>query len=310
MPDLLPVEGIEVKREGTYNVDPSPATSDGVRLARNVWSSMIVDYQFPNRRTGVVNGSIIPAKNALPRGRFVKLDLYVEIKGAGADVPPEVAELDVATGMPETDGSALWTYGPLTSSTKGSCTIYVYSGAKLFKITGCRGRGSLELLAGQLAVKHYTMWGILATAPTQTALAGITYDATEPIAAVNATFTIGGVSFDWLSLSIDPHGKDCDAFLSGSAVDGIQSFDFMDSDPVVEATLRSLSLATYDVYALKNAETTQTMVLTLGPAVAFNRLKILSASVSLLDHNHADSEGATNWRLRWQLESGMTWQFD
>lgn len=307
MPDLLPVEGIEVKREGTYGVDPSPATSDGVRLARNVWSSLQVDYEFENDRSGVVNGSIIPPKAALPRGRNVRLDLYVELKGAGSDVPPEVAELEVATGMPETDGASLWTYGPLTSGAKGSCTIYAYSGGWLFKVTGCRAHGVLELVYGQLAVKHYIVRGILATAPTRTALAGITYDATEPIAAVNATFTVGGQAFDWLSLTIDPTGKDVELLGSGSANDGIAAFDFGDSDPFVEAVVRGSSV---DVYNLKNQRTTQTLVLTLGPAVAFNRMKILGASVSLMDHPHADSEGFTNQRLRWRLESGMIWQFD
>src|SRR5690242_15816024 len=160
MPELLTVEGIEVKREGSYNVDPTPATSDGVRLARNMWSNLDPDYNWENDRSGVVSGAIIPAVAALPRGRMAKLEIFAEVKGAGADVPPEVAELLVACGLPETDGVSLWTYGPLTSGVKGSCTIYAYTGGVLWKISGCRGHCRLELVAGELAVMHFTMFGI------------------------------------------------------------------------------------------------------------------------------------------------------
>ena len=310
MPELLTVEGIEAKREGTYNVDPSPATSDGVRLARNMWSNLDPDYNWENDRSNVVNGSLIPPVAALPRGRMAKLELFVEVKGAGSDVPPEAAELLVACGLPEFDGVSLWTYGPLTTGVKGSCTIYAYTGGLLFKVSGCRGRVRLELVAGELAVLHFTMYGIPSADPATTALAGITYDSTEPIAAVTSTFTIGSWTPDLLSATLDLIGKDPELLASATAADGIQMFDFGDSDPSLDALVRKVPLATYDPYADRKARTSRTLVMTLGPAVAFNRLKILGATVQVMKHPPGDSQGFVNWSLRWRISAGGILQFD
>jgi hypothetical protein len=310
MPEILTVEGIETRREGTYGTDSTPATSDGVRLSKNCWNNFNPDYNWENDRSGVVSGSIIPLKAALPRGRMGKLDLFVEVKGAGSDIPPECAELEVACGHPEIDGTALWTYGPLTSGTKGSCTIYAYTGGLLWKLTGCRGRGRLELVNGELAVMHYTIFGIIATDPVTSALAGITYDATEPIAAVNAGLTVGSWAPDWLSMVVDFNGVDAQLLASGNAADGIQMFDFGDSNPTIELVARKVALATYDPFADRKARTSRTLLFTLGPAVAFNRLKILAATVSVMKHDPLESEGFVNYRLLYRIESGGQWQFD
>jgi hypothetical protein len=310
MPELLTVEGIEVRREGTYNVDPTPGTSDGVKLAKNMWNNFDPDYNWENDRSGVVSGTIIPLKAALPRGRMAKLEIFAEVKGAGSDIPPEVAELEVACGHPEIDGASLWTYGPLTSGTKGSCTIYVYAGGLLWKVTGCRGRGRLELVNGELAVMHYTIFGIIATDPVTSALAGITYDATEPIAAVNAGLTLGSWAPDWLSMVVDFNGVDAQLLASGNAADGIQMFDFADSNPTIELVARKVALATYDPFTDRKNRTSRTLLFTLGPAVAFNRLKILGATVSVMKHDLLESDGFVNYRLLLRIESGGQWQFD
>lgn len=310
MPELLTVEGIETKREGSYNVDPTPAVSDGVRLSKDCWSNLDPDYNWENDRSGLVNGTIIPSKAALPRGRMVKLELFCEVKGAGADIPPEVAELLIACGLPEFDGTSLWTYGPLTSGTKGSCTIYAYTGGLLWKISGVRAQVALELVAGELAVLHFTAVGIPSTDPATTALAGITYDATEPIAAVNAGLTIGSWSPDWQTFTVNPIGVTPQLLESGNAADGIQMFDFGDSDPFYELVTRKVPLATFDPYADRKARTDRTMLFTLGPAVAFNRLKVLGATTQIMKHQPVAAQGFVGWRLRGRISAGGIFQFD
>ncbi len=309
MPELLTVEGIEVKREGSYNVDPTPATSDGVRLAKNMWSNLDPDYNWENDRSGVVNGTIIPSVAALPRGRMAKLEIFAEVKGAGSDIPPEVAELLIACGLPETDGTSLWTYGPLTSGTKGSCTVYAYTGGVLWKISGCRGHVRLELVAGELAVMHFTLVGIPSADPATTALAGITYDSTEPIAAVNAGWTIGSWAPDWQTLTFDPIGVDPVLLESGNAADGIQMFDFGDSDPFYEMVARKVALATFDPYADRKARTSRTALFTLGTG-AFGRLKVLSATTQVMKHEQVDAQNFVGWRLRGRISAGGIFQFD
>src|SRR5207248_7840041 len=60
-------------------------------------------------------------------------------------------------------------------------------------------------------------------------------------------------------------------------------------------TRRSSDLSTYDVLADLKARTTRALLLTFGPAVAFNRIKLLSTNLSLKEHGMNASEGFVNW---------------
>lgn len=310
MPESFRLDAVLAETEVTYGTDPTPAAADNpIRVARGpLWSKITVDYQWENRRQDVANGSIIPAKGALPRGRKVKLEIFWEVKGAGIDAPPEAAPLYIACGLPETDGSSVFDYGPVTSGTKGSCTIYAYSSGLLFKVVGCRGRFRWPLVVGEIAVHHFTMYGTLSADPATTAIVTPTYDTAEPIAGVNTALTIEGVAPSWLSGELDLIGVDPELLVSGNATDGIHSFDFGSVDPTFRLSIRKEALATYDPYALLKARTSHTLIMTWGPA-QFNRCGIVGAEMSLLSHAHSDSEGFTNHDLMWQVESGGVIRF-
>lgn len=311
MPELLRLKGLLAKSEVSYGVDPTPSTAtDGVRVARDLFSTIQVDYEWENLRDEVATDSIIPLTPAIPRGRRVRMDIFWEVKGKGSDAAPEAAPLYIACGLPETDGSAIFDYGPLTSGTKGSATIYAYAGGLVFKVVGCRGRFQWPIMVGQIAVHQFTMFGLLSEAPSTASVPSISgYDSSEPIAGVNTALAIGAFSPDWLSGSLDLTGIDPVALHSGNAADGIKEFDFGTSEPTFELTYRKVALATYDPYADRLARTSRNLVMTWGPA-QFNRVKVVSAALVPIAHTHGDSEGFVNHTVRYRIISGGVIRFD
>lgn len=312
MPEILRLDGLLVKSEGaSYGVDAVPVVgTDGVRLARRLWAQVRLDYTWENSRDNAASGSILPLDPALPRGRRCEIDFFWEAKGAGSDVPPEIAPVLISAGFPETDGASLFDYGPVTSGTKGSATAYAYAGGLLIKVVGCRSRVRWPLVVGESAVFQCTMRGLVLTDPATTALPNITsYDTTDPIAGVNTGLTIGAWTPDWLAGELDLQGVDVEELHSGNALDGIHSYDFGTVDPTFRLTARKVVLATYDPYAAIKARTAQSLVMTFGSA-AFNRVKVVSAPMKLRTVTHTDGEGFTNWDLMYRVTSGGVIRFD
>src|SRR3990172_9436895 len=252
MPTPLRLDGVLAKVQPTSGTDAAPSnTTDGVRLARRLWSSITVDHAWQNDRHEAASGSIVPLKPAIPRGRHVRLDIFWDAKGAGSDAVCEAAALFRACGMTETDGTALFTYTQ-ASSAHELATIWAYADGKLFKVIDCRGRFQWPLVVGETAVMQFTMFGVMIVEPATTTLAAITYDGTDPIACVNTALTIGSYVPDWLAGVFDPVGNDVERLDSGNSagggalIDGIAGFDYGDVNPRFRLTVRSPVIATYD----------------------------------------------------------------
>jgi len=310
MPEVERLDGLLAKVQPTPGVDAVPVVgTDAVRINRRLWSAIEYDYAWKNMRHDVATGTISPPKPALPRGRFAKITIAWEARGAGADVPPEVDPLLRACGFAQTDGTGLFSYAQ-ASQAHELATIYAYAGGVLFKLIDCRGRFRWPLVVGEVAIHEFTMWGLLAADPATTALpGGFVYDSTEPVAGVNTGLSIGGVTMDWLNGEFDPIGLDPERLDSGNALDGIAGFDYADVEPTFRLTLRKVALATYDPMADLKARTTRALLMTFGPAVAFNRIKLLSTNLSLKQHKPTASQGFVNWDLEAFVES-WTLQFD
>lgn len=311
MPETLRLDGLLAKVQPTIDVDSVPVVgTDAVRIARRLWSQLQVEYAWENMRSDTASGSIIPLKPALPRGRRVRMDIFWEVKGPGSDIAPEARALYRACGLAETDGTSLFSYAQASTSHE-MASIYAYAGGLLFKVINCRGRFRWPLVVGEVATHHFTIMGVLTAEPATTALpGGFVYHSTEPIAGVNTALTVNGVSLDWLSGEFDPVGNDVQQLDSGNATDGIREFDYGEVSPTFSLNVRKLALATYDPYALWKARTTQAVLATWGPAVAFNRVKLVSGTnVCLTNVRHADSEGFANWSLDYFVESFVL-QFD
>lgn len=317
MGQVLRLDGLLTKKEVTYGTDSVPVVgTDAVRVSRRLWSQIQVDYAWENLRADVASSSIIPVKPALPRGRFVRIDLFWEVKGPGSDVAPEASPLYQACGWTETDGTQLFSYAQ-ASQLHASCSIYAYAAGMVFKVVGCRGKWAWPMVVGEPAVHQFTMFGFLSVEPAPIALpGGFVYDTTEPLAGVASGLTIGTWAPDWLSATFDPIGNDVVRLDSGNATDGIREFDYGDVQPTFRMTARMArdaaglwDQATYDPYADLKARTTRALVTTWG-ATQFNRVKLVSGTnLSLRQIRHADSEAFVNFDLLYFVEAAIL-QFD
>lgn len=304
------LDGVLAKIQPTLGTDSVPVVgTDAVRIVRRGWSMFTYDYNWENLQTDIANGQITPAKPALPRGRWGKIDIFWQVKGAGSDVPPETDPLYRASGWAQTDGTNLWSYTQASTAHElASC--YVYAGGYLFKLVDCRGRWQWPLLVGEVAVHQFTMYGLIPTDPTTAALpGGLVYDSNEPLAGVASLLSVGGVALDWLSGTFDPIGVDPSMLVSGNAADGIREFDYGVVDPRLSLQFRNpANQATYDPYGDLKARTTRAFVVTFG-TVQYNRVKLLSTNLSVRKIKHAASEGFTNLDIDYFVEQS-TLQYD
>lgn len=304
MPVVYRLDGLQAKNEGaSYGVDAAPTTADAVRIARRLGSQIELDYEWENRRDEAANNSIIPSDPALPRGRRARVTIDWEVKGAGSDVPPEAAPLYIGCGLPETDGVSLWDYGPVTSGTKGSATLYCYAHGLLIRVVGCRGRFTWPLVVGEVAVHRFVMSGIVLTDPIDSAVPANSYDTSEPIAGVNTALTIGAWTPNWISGELDLIGVDPVLLKSGNATDGISSFDFGTTDPTFRLMAEKVALATYDPMADRKSQTARTLAMTWGTG-AFLRVSVVAAPLKVLAHQFADDQGFGYWNNTYRVSSG------
>jgi len=310
MPEVERLDGLLAKIQPTPFTDPVPVVgTDAVRINRRLWSNIVIDYQWKNMREAVATGTISRAKPALPRGRWCKITVAWEARGAGSDVPPEADPLFRACGFTQIDGTSLWQYTQASQSHE-MAALYAYAGGALFKLGDCHGRFRWPLAVGEVAIHEFVMFGMLFADPATTALpGGFVYDSTEPVAGVNTGLSVGGVAVDWLSGEFDPIGMDPELLESGNALDGIAGFDYGDTDPRFKLNFRKIALATYDPMADLKARTTRALLMTFGPAVAFNRIKLVSTNLSLTEHRFAAAKGFANWDLDAFVEQ-WTLQFD
>lgn len=196
MPLITKRSAVLAKIEGTYGVDSSPATGDGI-LVEELSPSQTTEYIERNPVKGTYG--------SLPGliGRNIgTLSFQCELKGSGtAGTAPEYGVLLRSCGMGETivvDTSV--TYAPVSTGFE-SCTIYAYMDGKLRKYTGCRGTYSIDMSVGQRAMITFTMTG--AYTEEDDTLVDPTIDSTTPVKLTSAAFSFGSYSAVVSSVSID-----------------------------------------------------------------------------------------------------------
>lgn len=300
------LDGVLAKIEAVYGTDSVPvAGTDGVRISERAWSSLRTNYAWPNTREDVATGTILPMKPALPRGRWVEIDIAWELRGAGADLVVEAAPLFRACGMTEVDGVLKFDYSQ-ASQLHESATIYAYAGGALYKVVGCRGNFRWPIIAGQIGVVRFLMRGLLVTDPAAAAVPVITYDNVEPSAGVNMALTIGAWTPDVIRAEFN-QGVDPQRLDSANAADGIREFDYGVAAPQFTLSAKAprdgagiLDLATYNPYADAKARTARAIALTHG-AAQFARLKLAVTNAYVEMPGHGEQNQFAGWDLTYNL---------
>ena len=286
-PYNLRLQGLLVEEEVTYGTDPTPsASADGVRVVGHIWEAMSPEYAFPNKREDVHSNSLVKVAPGLPKGRIMNLDFEVELIGSGAayssvtPVRPAMDALFVACGLSRTHvdtGSSESVSYALADTSHVSCTIWAYAGGDLFKIVGCRGNFTWDVLAGGLGKVRFQMQGMLSTAPAETSVASITYDSVIPPAAVNMGLAIvpsGGASWTpRLATMSVTCGNVIERLDDINSADGIEQFAIVRREPRITMTVRKPDLTDYTLYARALSQVLHTVDMTLG-STQYNRVDL------------------------------------
>jgi hypothetical protein len=307
----LRVEGLRIKKESSYGVDPTPTID--VRAKARIWPSLKPRFQFANRRDDTASGTWIVPKPGVPKGGLMDIEILWELKGKGSayaastdlEADPLFQACGLSVAVVTTGGSETVTYTPVETGI-ASCTIYAYAGGLLYILTGCRGNVIWPLTAGEQGEIRFVMTGMLVNDPATTAIPSASYNTFLPPAAVGCAFTLnGGSSYtpNWMKGAFDL-GNDVQVIEDGSGTDGLAGIEIVGRMPKWTCTIRKDSLTSYNPRSLYKAVTSHTIALTLGSA-QYNRLKLAVTESYLADEGKpVEYRGFAGYDLTYDIKAG------
>lgn len=263
--------------------------------------------------TGVLGG----VERAAPAGRHGRIDITLEIRGAGAPysatVKPEADVFWQMAGMGVTTsfgaGTESYRYQSLDTGMP-TATLYLYSANKLFRMVGCVAAPKLTGRATQRGFVTFTVTGKIIVDPAETALPALTINATLPPLFHSGATSIGS----WTQASGNPlvvRSVDLDFGTvvsdrpSAGATDGLIGYAITDRRIRQTMLVEAVPLATFDPYAMSKAvgAALPTSAYQFG-TVQYNRAKIVTGRWALLAPGHGSDRGLNTWNLQGDLVAG------
>lgn len=306
---------IAAKLEGptTYGTDAVPtAGANAVRTSQRVWSSLQDGYEFNNLRDDTANNSFIPMQAAQARGGRLRATIMWELKGLGTTYTTaaftDADPLFQSCGWAASFNAATYTYRPITTAgARPSCSIYAWTGGKLYKGTGMRGNFEVAFRPGRLIQVRFTMEGLLAAIETDVAVPTASYTAAIPPAAIAQLCTIGPTwmpDYDEVTLR---SANDCGWLYSGNAPDGLQSYDFGISRPEVGVTCRSVPTSVYSPLSDQQTQTLRALTMAWG-TVPYNQGTFTDTTGLWIPQDKAfeaqgPAGGFTGWRIPYRCST-------
>jgi hypothetical protein len=307
------IDGLLAKEESIYGTDPTPvAGTDGVKVHERLWSTLAVNYEFPNERMDEATHQFFnDVADAVPRGPIVDFDIAWRIRGAGVayssvtPVRPEADPMLVGSALSRThdDTASAELVDYTIGSAQNSYTLYAYSAENyLYKLVGCRSSVSWIMTAGVLGTLRFVGRGILKETPTEVATPQITYDTRVPPAAVSMGLQVAGSWNPAFTTAAFRQNATLETLQSGNAAEGIDEIAIADVNPIVELSARAVPLTTYDPYTVLSARTTQALAATLG-ATQYNKLVLTVTNSHLRPPitNSIHNNGFAAWDLTYRL---------
>jgi hypothetical protein len=277
--------GVLIKIEVTSGVDSVPvAATDAIRMAGG---PALLEWNFMEAgdRDDVQTGILSGADRAAPAGKFGRITLPIEMKGAGAvysaSVKPEAHALwqmsgfNVSTDF--TGGAELYRYFTLDSGMVTG-TLYLYSENKLFKMVGCVAEpqwGAEVYKAGRIS---FAVTGKI-TAVTEITMPALTLSSVIPPLFHSATAAIGA----WNTGSAEPlmllsaavnMGTVVADLSSAGATDGLAGWLITDRNATQDFVYNAPALATFDPFTQAGVDGSGAVVTAwqVG-SVQYNRVK-------------------------------------
>jgi hypothetical protein len=261
---------IRVKVETTYNTDAAPANADSLQVADFTWK--FADTKIAER--AISSGTKTPAP-AIYAGALLEMTFECELKGSGtAGTAGDLSAILQAAGMKETITGGVSVVYKNDSVAEKSATIWFKDGGDEdeWRITGCRGQVSLEIVAGEFAKLKFTMRGHHTQNPTATAAWVPVYDTTIPVPVLNVPLVIGGTTFDQSKIAIDM-GNEIAAPAILNAADGFGEVRITKRAPKLSATIFPPAAATASPVADFKSNTVKTLTMAAVGSVAGNKFQ-------------------------------------
>ena len=293
--------GVTTKVESTYNTDPTPATTDAVRIIKP-FPILTPQWGFTGER-GIANGGFGRHVRALPTGRFINSTVQIEPKGRGAaytsssvevpDVHRWLGSAGLLATVTTTGGSEKWDFTPTTGTgTPVSVTSWFYGEGELLKVNGIYSNLKITADGIGIPVFAFDFFGTMSTDPADTALPSLTYTVPTivPPSAVGVTFTLGNFTGGVVRSFNFDLGRTISPRLNVNASAGHAGFQPGPRDPVLEFVVETTSLqgspyhatSAIDPYQLqKNATSGLAVSITIG-STQYNRWKLIMGQAQVV----------------------------
>jgi len=283
------------KIEAVYSTDSVPTAQANLIAIRR--SGLSFSPKFSHLTREILDGSLskLTGKNVPEEVDFT---LEVEMRGNRTDgVAPDISSGKVAnileidpllqacdlaptytseTGAGLRDGYVV--YKPTVPSDEGkSVTIYFYTGAKLHKLTGCKGNLKGSMPAGQFGVFTFEMKGIYNNAEDAAIPANPTWLATKPPLVENLTTIIGIADLTVSKIDFDL-GNNIQRRPCVTGPYGQRGFVITDRTPKLSIDPEAVTEATHPIWGDIEAATARSVRGSYG-ADAGNKVSILITGV-------------------------------
>lgn len=308
--------GVLAKVETTSGTDAVPvAGTDAVRQI----GIPVLEYGYleTGERQDAETGVLGAVERAIPAGTFGRVDVTLEIKGAGAaysaSVKPEADVFWRMSGFGATTGfvagSEFYRYASLDSGMQ-TATLYLYSANKLFKMVGCVAAPKLTGEALKRGFVTFSVTGKITAAVTEVALPALTLNATIPPLFHSGATSIGS----WTQASGNPlvvrrvdldFGTEISDRPSAGATDGLIGYLITDRRIRQTMLVEVVPLATFDPYTTSKATgaSLPTSAYQFG-TVKYNEVKIVTGRWALLAPGHGSDRRLNTWNLVGDLVQG------
>lgn len=257
MPLLNRKRVIAVKKESTYNTDPTPAGGDCV---------LVSDLEITPINAQTISRNLVRpylgASAELVAAKNVVIRCTVEVAGSGAaGTAPQYSALLQACGMSETITPATSVvYAPVSSSF-ASCTIYFNVDGVLHKATGCRGTVSFSFKVNEFPTMQFEMTGQY-VAVSDTAALTPTYTSVVPLPV--STTNTSSFSFFSYSGCLESVTFDVANTVVDQELVGCKTILITDRKPTGQVVLEAPTIAQKNFFAASLGTSTGALSLTHG----------------------------------------------
>lgn len=310
------VYGVLAKIETTSGTDAVPT---GAANAVRVVGIPILNFDYLEgaNRDDVVFGNLGVLDRAAPAGRFGKVDLTLEAKGAGAaysaGVKPEsdvfwrAAGFGVTTDF--TGAAEFYRYQTIDTAME-TATLYLYTANKLFKLVGCVAAPKFSAETLKRGLITFSVTGKIVSDPTEVAVPALTFNATLPPLFHTGPSSIGA----WTEASGDPlvlrradidFGTQVNERPSAGATDGLIGYIITDRKPRQTMVVEVPTLAAFDAFALSKAVGAGLPASAWQVGTAqYNRVKVVTGRWALEAPNMGADKGLNTFSLAGNLVMG------